>query len=239
MRLVIACAAGLCVWLLLPRSPRARLQRVLAVPEAARASSRPLPLRRIAATAAGVGVAVLLWSALGIAVGVVLAVAVHRLTGGLESRALRDRRERLQAQVPDICELLNAMLASGAPPDRSVAAVSAAVGPPGAQVLDQVVRALHLGATPAEAWRAAAREPALARIAAAFDRSARTGAPIADVLSGLAADERQRRRRAIEVAARSAGVRAVAPLAACFLPSFILLGIVPVVASMASQALAS
>jgi hypothetical protein len=39
----------------------------------------------------------------------------------------------------------------------------------------------------------------------------------------------------VEVAARSAGVRSVAPLAACYLPAFILLGIVPVVASMATD----
>ena len=46
---------------------------------------------------------------------------------------------------------------------------------------------------------------------------------------------RRDRQRAVEVAAQAAGVRAVAPLAACFLPAFLLLGVVPVVASLAGD----
>jgi hypothetical protein len=43
---------------------------------------------------------------------------------------------------------------------------------------------------------------------------------------------RRRHRREVEVAARSAGIRAVGPLAACFLPAFLLVGTMPVIASM-------
>jgi len=68
-------------------------------------------------------------------------------------------------------------------------------------------------------------------------RSARSGAPLADVLSDVADDLRLARTRDVQVAARAAGVRAVGPLAACFLPAYLLLGVVPVVASLASDAL--
>jgi hypothetical protein len=38
-------------------------------------------------------------------------------------------------------------------------------------------------------------------------------------------------------AARSAGVRAVAPLGLCFLPAFVLVGVVPTVVGLATAAL--
>ena len=68
-------------------------------------------------------------------------------------------------------------------------------------------------------------------------RSARSGSPLSDVLSEVADDLRLVRTRDVQVAARAAGVRAVGPLAACFLPAYLLLGVVPVVASLAGDAL--
>ena len=66
-----------------------------------------------------------------------------------------------------------------------------------------------------------------------------TGAPLSSVLARIAEDMRRDRQVAVEVAARSAGVKAVAPLAACFLPAFLLLGVVPVVAALASSLLST
>jgi hypothetical protein len=71
----------------------------------------------------------------------------------------------------------------------------------------------------------------------AFGRALATGAPLADTVAALAADERERARWAAEAAARRAGVRAVGPLAVCFLPAFVLLGVVPVVAGVAGAVL--
>ena len=65
-------------------------------------------------------------------------------------------------------------------------------------------------------------------------RSAASGAPLAGVLARVAEDLRRDRQQVVEVAARAAGVRAVAPLGACFLPAFVLVGVVPVVVSLAT-----
>jgi hypothetical protein len=46
---------------------------------------------------------------------------------------------------------------------------------------------------------------------------------------------RREHQRRVERAARSAGVKAVIPLAVCFLPAFFALGVVPIVASLASS----
>jgi len=65
-----------------------------------------------------------------------------------------------------------------------------------------------------------------------------TGAPLAATVSAVADDARERARWDAEASARRAGVRAVGPLAVCFLPAFLLLGVVPIVASVAGQVLA-
>ena len=54
----------------------------------------------------------------------------------------------------------------------------------------------------------------------------------------LADDERDRARWAAEAAAQRAGVRAIGPLVVCFLPAFVLVGVVPVVGGIAGQVVA-
>jgi pilus assembly protein TadC len=66
-------------------------------------------------------------------------------------------------------------------------------------------------------------------------RAALSGAPVADVLSRLADDARREVRASSTAAARRVGVQAVAPLGLCFLPAFVFLGIIPVVAGLAGQ----
>jgi pilus assembly protein TadC len=64
-----------------------------------------------------------------------------------------------------------------------------------------------------------------------------SGAPLADMVAAVADDQRRRRRWSAEAAARRAGVQAVGPLVLCFLPAFVLLGVVPVVLSIAAEVL--
>ena len=236
---MIAAAAvliGLACWLFLSPPPHSRLQTLL---QTTKAKSKPVPLADLAAISLGIGVAVLLASFWGILLGLLAIVATRRFMSRLESREVRDRRMQLQRQLPSVCDLLSATLASGAPVLSAVSAVARASAYPAAEDLQRVAAAMSFGAAPASAWQEAALGPEFARISAAFQRSAVSGAPIAEVLNAAAGDERRRRRAAVEIAARSAGVRAVAPLAICFLPAFVLLGIVPVVASMAMGLFAS
>jgi pilus assembly protein TadC len=71
----------------------------------------------------------------------------------------------------------------------------------------------------------------------ALGRALDSGAPVATTVAAVADEQRRRRRWAAEAAARRAGVLAVAPLALCFLPAFVLLGVVPVVLSIAADVL--
>lgn len=58
-----------------------------------------------------------------------------------------------------------------------------------------------------------------------------------DALNHHARAARQRRQAAWQVAARAVGVRSVLPLMTCFLPAFLLLGVVPSVVSAIANAL--
>lgn len=218
----------------LPGSPASRLDGLRPV-EPARAKET-LPSRWLtlaAAIALAVGAMAVIGGPMGAVVAVVVVAVGPRLLGRLETRGARRRREDMERQAPLVADLLASTLAGGVPVVAAIRAVADAVGEPSATYLRTVVAAIDLGAAPEEAWRGCA--PELSPIADAAVRSARTGAPLTVLLRRMADDVARDRRRAVEVAARSAGVRAVAPLAACFLPAFLLVGVVPVVASLAGN----
>ncbi len=121
-------------------------------------------------------------------------------------------------------------MSAGAQPDAAADAVGRAVGGPAGDELRRVTAALRLGGDPTATWLSL--PPPQAVIGRAFARAAQTGAPLADLLTGVAAEERGRQRAAAEVAARRVGVHAAAPLGLCFLPAFVLLAVVPVVAGL-------
>lgn len=203
--------------------------------EAAR--RRDLQLRRMAAGMAGVICAVALGGVPGAMVGVLAAVAVWFSSGRSGSAERKRRRARLIADLPVAVDLLAACLRGGAPWHDAVAAVAEAVGGPLGDELQAVSVQIRLGADPAEAWLALAAEPMLAPLARAATRAASTGAALAPSLSRLARDQRRVARTAAAARARAAGIRALAPLGLCFLPAFVLLGVVPAVAGIASTIL--
>ena len=237
MTVIAAMVMALAAWLAFPPPAHGRLRSITDSPAPVR--TRAIPIPDLAAVCLGLGIAVVLASWWGVVIAMAAVVLTRRLTGRLESRASRDRRLQLERQLCEVCDLLAATLASGASVPSALTAVAKATAAPASDELERVVAALNLGASPASAWKDAVVAPEFHRVRAAFERSAVSGAPVAEVLKALSRDERRRRKSAVEVAARSAGARAIAPLAACFLPAFILLGIVPVVASMAIEVFAS
>ncbi|WP_246236488.1 type II secretion system F family protein [Actinomadura chibensis] len=130
-------------------------------------------------------------------------------------------------------DLLAACLRGGAPWHEAVAAVADAVDGPLGDELRTVSVQIHLGADPAEAWLALAKEPPLAPLARAAVRASSTGAALAPTLSRLAQDQRRAARAAAAARARAAGIHSLAPLGLCFLPAFVLLSVVPAVAGIA------
>jgi Flp pilus assembly protein TadB len=233
--LLAAGFAGIAVWLLVrPSRPR----RQASPPSVRRIRATRTVVIRLSCVGLGAAFALIFGGVIGAVIGGALALVGPRLLAGLESRSERQRRMDLERQIPAAADLLAACLTAGAAPGDAARAVGRALGEPIATPLARLTGALDLGADPAGAWRALGSEASLRPIARAASRSLETGAPLAGLLVAVADDQRDEARSRADAAARAAGVRSVAPLVACFLPAFILIGIVPVVASLALPLLA-
>lgn len=205
------------------------------------ASAAPRAMRRkwtwLASAIAAVGVLVAFPGLVGVLLAAACLVLLPRWLARMDSRATRQRAAELERQAPLLADLLAGLLASGATVRDALQAASEAMPEPTARVLRAAAASVDLGADPADAWLATDRTSVHQPMIEALERAHQSGAPAALLLARVADDLRRDRRRTVEVAARSAGVRAVAPLALCFLPAFVLLGVVPVVASLASGVL--
>ncbi len=100
-------------------------------------------------------------------------------------------------------------------------------------MLSAVARLVMLGAPVENAWSLCLADPRWAPVARAVIRAHHSGAALTDVLVHLADDRRRALRTDAQAAAERAGIAIVLPLGACFLPAFVLVGVVPVVAGFA------
>ena len=221
------------VLLLLPNRVRMRraLRRTGRQQGAGGADGRPVERLHLVATA-GAALAVLLVvpGAPGVVMAVVAAAVVWWRSRRWESGAVRRRRERLEAELPHVVDLMTAALGAGAAPTTALALVAEVVDEPMGEELRRWTTRLDLGTDPVTVWAAMAHHPQLGRLGVALHRSAESGAPVAAALLRLSEDLRSRRRAAVEERVRQVEVRAAVPLGICLLPSFVLIGVVPLVA---------
>ncbi|GAA1658616.1 hypothetical protein GCM10009765_05020 [Fodinicola feengrottensis] len=185
-----------------------------------------------AAALAGVASWALVGQWWGILLGGAVAYAIHRGVAKLEPAAVRADRAQADAWLPLVADLLAAALRAGATTDRALKVVAEAVGGPLGDRLGAVGAALAMGAPPEEAWQPLHDLPNAAALARAGIRSAESGAALADTAASVADRLRGEADAAAEAAARRSGVLIVLPLGLCFLPAFVLLGVVPVVGSV-------
>ncbi|HEY7272344.1 MAG TPA: type II secretion system F family protein [Actinoplanes sp.] len=236
MTMLVTCGVAALV-LLVPvagRQPAGRrLTRVAALMATPVARNR----QPVLAVATGLAVAGLIGRWWAIPVGVLAGVATQRILSHRQPAAVRADRRRAAADLPLCADLLAAALCAGAPVDRAAAAVADALGGPLGERLERTSRSLRLSAGPAEAWAHMTDVPGAGRLAAAAVRSSTSGGALAGALTRLSDDLRSDRTVAAEAAARRAGVLIVLPLGLCFLPAFLLAGLVPVVVAVLGDVL--
>jgi Flp pilus assembly protein TadB len=167
---------------------------------------------------------------LGAAAGPPVGLAAAWWVGRLEPPSVTRTREQMSRDLPLAVDLLAACAEAGRPTDQALSVVSRAVGGALAVRLEAVANRLALGADPMTEWAALATDEPLSALGRTLARSLESGAPLSDGLSRLADDRRRDLRTRAQVAARNVGVKAAAPLALCFLPAFMLVGVVPTVA---------
>jgi pilus assembly protein TadC len=219
------------------RGPRRVWQLPPARPDAA-------PLRRRVLVASGAALASGLAlgglgapELLGWAVTPFLALTGVVVLGRLEPSVARERRTRLIIDLPQALELLSACLAAGMPLRQATRAVAAAFDGPVSDDLGQLLVLVDLGTSDADAWRSLRGNPQWGAAAGDLARSVESGTMMVEVLMHHARASRDLRRAALEVKAKAVGVRSVLPLMTCFLPAFLLVGVVPTVASAVINAL--
>lgn len=172
-----------------------------------------------------------------LAIGAVVALTGAVVLGWLEPSATRRARQRRIADAPQALDLLAACLAAGLPVRAALRSVVEVVDGPLGDDLGQVLRLTDLGHDDVSAWRSLASHQELGPAALDLARSVETGALLVESLLVHAEVAREERRGQVESAARRVGVRSVLPLMVCFIPAFLLIGIVPTVASAVLNAL--
>lgn len=187
--------------------------------------------------AAGLLVAGLIGTWWGLAVGLLAGAATDHFLRRREPAHIRAERRAAAADLPLGADLLAAALRAGAPAERAAEAVADALGGPLGERLRRTGRSLRLGAGPAEAWSHLAEVRGADRLIGAAVRSSASGGALAGALSRLADDLRADRAVAVEAAAQRASVLIVLPLGLCFLPAFLLAGLVPVLVAVLGDVL--
>ena len=144
--------------------------------------------------------------------------------------------------VASALDVFAVCLTAGMPVSAAARASAPAAPERFGRALTRAADLLALGADPATAWSVPAGEPvdeqcrALLRLAR---RSAASGSALADGVADLATEARHAATSSAAAAAERAGVVIAGPLGLCFLPAFICLGVVPVVAGLAGEVFGS
>jgi Flp pilus assembly protein TadB len=170
----------------------------------------------------------------GLLAGGVVAGFSWRVLGRAESPGARRRREELDHDLPVAVQLLGACLQAGAAISTALEDVSGALPGAVAEELLLVRHRLALGVDPATVWADVAEHPQLGALGRSLARAHRSGASVRDAVTALVGELAAQSRARTDVLARGVEVRAAAPLGVCFLPAFVLLGVVPMVVGVFS-----
>lgn len=172
-----------------------------------------------------------------------------RMRAGVPARPRRSRPRPAHGPealaVASSLDVFAVCLTAGMAVSSAAAAASVSAPPKLARVMTRAADLLALGADPAVAWSISPDVPA-SSVDAQIDallrlarHSASSGAALANAVEELARQCRDGATHAANAAAERAGVLIAGPLGLCFLPAFVCLGIVPVVAGLAGEVMQS
>lgn len=156
---------------------------------------------------------------------------LRRLMAHLPTRSsLRAIKER-EDEALFFLAALNGSLKAGLPLLSALAGIAALLSSSLKSDIDRIYSLLLFGAHPAQAWSVMKDDPQLASLAKAIPRAQQDGRSLAVVVervSTLCYEENLKRSRA---RVKSLSVRLALPVGLCFLPSFLIGGIAPIVYS--------
>ena len=151
------------------------------------------------------------------------------LPAGAARPSAKSSRGTEASSVAGLLDLLATAMEAGMTLPQAISAIAELEESPAAAKLREVGQLLALGVSPTQAWRSAVDDRDLAAVATAAVRSSIGGVTVADAAREAGREIRDRARVAADRAAARAEVTMTAPLALCFLPAFLCLGLAPVV----------
>ena len=155
---------------------------------------------------------------------------------GLYRRRNRNRNlvaPQLVRQLPEFIDAIVLLLHSGASPAQALIAAPSWLEPPLHHIVNGVAQQISHGNRFSEsvsALRGSIGPPVFPLVEALLSVD-RDGQSIANVLDRLSSESRVQRRHQLDADIRRLPVRLTIPLACCILPSFVLLGVVPMIAT--------
>ncbi|MGV0835661.1 type II secretion system F family protein [Mycolicibacterium thermoresistibile] len=188
------------------------------------------------------------WAAILLATALLIGADVHRVRARAGYPVTRRHAHPTQfggdedpLAAASTFDVFAACLRSGMAVAAAATATAPSAPPLLARLLERAAGLLALGADPATAWSGTSlpsnsSADALMRLAR---RSATSGAALADGVAETATEIRHQAEHTASAAAERAGVLIAGPLGLCYLPAFICLGIVPVIAGLAGDVLQS
>jgi Flp pilus assembly protein TadB len=228
--LAVACGAGAAALAFPPRRAWATRSRASPSPQDERGWMHRG--REIWSLLAGLGAAMFVSGVGGVVAGVAVTAATWSWIGRLDPPSVRRHRELAERDLPGVVHLLATALESGCDVAEALRLVGDALPGPSTDLLGAVPARLALGVPPDVAWRPVLDSDELAPLGRAMVRAHRSGAPVTEEVARLADELERRARVRVEDRARAVGVKAALPLGLCLLPSFLLIGVVPLVAGL-------
>jgi Flp pilus assembly protein TadB len=227
-----AAAAALAAALAFP--PRARWPSVAERPPTVRTDDPGWMhrLRWLWALLSGVAAVTFVSGSWGVPIGMVAGVVTWVWIGRSEPAAARRRRRATDRELPALVHLLATALESGCAVGDGLGLVCDALPGPAARLLGSVPARLALGVRPEGAWQPVLDDAQLAPLGRAMVRAHRSGSSVTHEVARLADELDRRTHTRVEERARAVGVKAAVPLGLCLLPSFLLIGVVPLVVGL-------
>jgi Flp pilus assembly protein TadB len=218
--IVLAVISAVMCW---PRRSAPR-ERIAVLARMSTVEARPVPELRRSMVLAAV-LAVIAAVAAGASWPWVAVLVVAGIGGG----RVRRKQETTAQDVALAADLMAACMAAGAGVVGALGAASASVDGPLRELADPVVEELRRGTPPEQAWAPWLADERLAPLARSCVRSSGSGAAVAAELVRVAARVRARHRSLVQERIARASVWVVLPLGLCFLPAFVVVGVVPLV----------
>ncbi|QSB05453.1 type II secretion system F family protein [Natronoglycomyces albus] len=173
----------------------------------------------------------------GIAVASLAGFLCHRILSSKEGRAEKARLLALKPSWMWCLDLLASGLRSGAPFPRVAQAVASAMPPGLSGRLSRMAQMLLMGAPTREAVAELGDLPGRDRLCDQLERSDQSGAALANGMREMAAGLRRCEQNVAHARAGRASVMLVGPLCLCFLPAFVIAGVLPVIFGLLANTL--